>query len=163
MLTRKERRGWKCISPKVWWSKSDASGQDVLHRDATDNATSLTLLAAALEPYLFWCKAPLCSWCCFCVSFRWFETRGGNQVQQMYLHWRHLPGEAELNRESAGECVHDGGGVVWKCDRQGHRYFTQTQVSVGDKFQIVDVRWFIKGLYTMFKRDWFIHVVVKKE
>lgn len=39
-----------------------------------------------------------------------------------------MSGEAELNRESAGEFVYDGGGVVWKCDRQRHHRLAQTQV-----------------------------------
>lgn len=45
------------------------------------------------------------------------DARGGNQVQQVYLPGRRLPGEAEHGGEPAGELVHDGGGVVRRRDR----------------------------------------------
>lgn len=48
----------------------------------------------------------------------------------MYLHWGHVPGEAELHRESAGDFVHDGVGVVWKRDRQRHHCPAQAQVTL---------------------------------
>lgn len=61
---------------------------------------------------------------------RWFETFGGNQVQQVHLHRGHVPGAAELHREPAGDFVHDGVGVVRKRDGQRHRCAAQTQVTL---------------------------------
>lgn len=58
---------------------------------------------------------PNLSSCAFCsFAARRFKTRGGDQVQQVYLHRGRVSGEVEFRRESSGELGHDGGGVVWK-------------------------------------------------
>lgn len=61
-------------------------------------------------------------------SLRWLEICGGNEIQQVHLYRGRLPRAAEFDREPAGQPLHDGGGVLWKRDRQGPCCSPQTQV-----------------------------------